>query len=79
MAKETINLGVIGVGGIGRVHAYNVAFKVKNAQLMAIADVNRDAALNFVKEYKLNNVVIYDDYRKLLENGNIDGVVIATP
>jgi myo-inositol 2-dehydrogenase/D-chiro-inositol 1-dehydrogenase len=24
-------------------------------------------------------VAIYDDYRKLLENGNINGVVIATP
>jgi predicted dehydrogenase len=46
--KETINLGVIGVGGMGRVHAYNIAFKVKNVQLVAIADVNRDAALNFI-------------------------------
>lgn len=41
---QTINVGVIGAGRIGRVHAENLAYRIPGVKLVAIADVIVDAA-----------------------------------
>ena len=44
MTNHPLNVGIIGAGRIGKVHAENLAFRVPEARAMAITDLNRDAA-----------------------------------
>jgi len=72
-ANERLNIGVIGVGGRG---ASDLA-AVAGENIAALCDVDESrlngAAAKFPKAKK------YVDYRKLLEQPNLDAVVIATP
>lgn len=44
MSQAPLNLGVIGAGRIGMIHAENLALRLPSARLVAVADVNGDAA-----------------------------------
>ena len=44
MNTSKLNVGIIGAGRIGRVHAENLAFRIPEARALAITDLNRDAA-----------------------------------
>ena len=44
MTTNQLNVGIIGAGRIGKVHAENLAFRVPEARALAINDLNRDAA-----------------------------------
>ena len=44
MSIEQVNFGIIGAGRIGKVHAETLAFRLPEARILAIADVNREAA-----------------------------------
>jgi predicted dehydrogenase len=72
---EMIDLGLIGLGYIGRVHLQNSA-KLQNARLTAVADVSKKA-LNFAKKLGVTNT--YNDYHELLSKSNVDAVIIALP
>lgn len=75
-ASGVARLGIIGTGSRGQYHIHNL-LEVSFAKIVALCDnyqVNLDAAAALVPGAKL-----YTDYRKLLEDKEIDGVVIATP
>ena len=44
MSEKKLHIGIIGAGRIGRVHTETLAFRLPQSKIMAIADVNRDAA-----------------------------------
>ena len=44
MSTEQLNVGIIGAGRIGKVHAETLAFRLPQVRTVAIADVNREAA-----------------------------------
>ena len=44
MSTSKLNIGIIGAGRIGRVHAETLAFRLPEAKIVAITDVNRQAA-----------------------------------
>jgi myo-inositol 2-dehydrogenase/D-chiro-inositol 1-dehydrogenase len=44
MTTKQLNVGIIGAGRIGKVHAENLAFRVPEARALAITDLNREAA-----------------------------------
>jgi myo-inositol 2-dehydrogenase/D-chiro-inositol 1-dehydrogenase len=44
MRTNPLNVGIIGAGRIGKVHAEGLAFRLPEARILAIADVNREAA-----------------------------------
>lgn len=74
--NSIIKLGIIGPGSRGR---FLISFLTKNpkAEIIALCDIYQpsiDEALKTVPKAK-----VYTDYRKLLENKEIDAVVIATP
>ena len=71
-----IKVAVIGVGRMGSKHAYNMAKRVKNAQLVAVCDVDRQKADLISKKLKAK---AYYDVDELLKEEELDGVVIATP
>ncbi|MDA4136229.1 MAG: Gfo/Idh/MocA family oxidoreductase [Thaumarchaeota archaeon] len=77
MSKDTLGIGVIGVGLMGKVHATNLATRIPQAQLVGIADLNQ--ALGQKVAGELGVTAVYSDYRQLLKNEAVDAVIVATP
>ena len=78
---KTLKIGAIGVKGMGWSNVMS-ALKVDKTQLVAICDVDQNVISNRLKEYEdigSNKLEVYSDYRKLLDNGDIDIVIIGTP
>ncbi len=84
-ANDRIAVGYIGVGGQGmnaHVNLVTTNAKANNVAQLAVCDVwttRTDAAKSFI-ESKISDskVTTYGDYRKLIEQKDIDAVVIAT-
>jgi predicted dehydrogenase len=72
-ANERLNIGVIGVGGRGASDLAGVA----SENIVAICDVDENRLNAAGSEYP--DAKRYFDYRKLLEQQNLDAVVVATP
>ncbi len=72
----TINIGVIGAGRIGKLHAENLAYRVPGAKVTGIADVAADAAKQTAE--KLNIPLATADYQDILANPNIQAVAICS-
>jgi inositol 2-dehydrogenase len=72
-----LRVAVIGVGRMGRRHAENLRFNVHNAELVAVADVDSNAAGKLAAELELEHS--YGSTEALLSQQNIDAVVIASP
>jgi predicted dehydrogenase len=81
--SDTIQVGVIGVNGMGWANV-TAAIKIPGVQLVAICDVDKNVIERRLADLKKLNVdaskiTVYVDYRKLLDNKNIDAVIIGTP
>ena len=72
---KKVKVGVVGVGTMGINHL-RVFSQLPNVDLIAIADLNRKT-LNSVST--LYNVNVYVDYKKMLEQEDIDAVTVAVP
>lgn len=75
-ATGPLNMGLLGAGRIGRVHAQNLAYRLPQARLAAVADVFVSAAERVAAEYAIP--AAYDDPRCVLDDPAIDAVVICT-
>src|SRR3954467_6169681 len=80
-ANGKINIGAIGINGMGWADLTSL-LKIPDTQVVALCDVDENV-LNF-RKYELAKggmkaPATYTDYRKLLENKDIDVVVIGTP
>lgn len=82
--SDRINIGVIGVG----MGCRDLEGALKDnawVHCIAMCDVNRvrldEQATRFKKKFpeQTTNVRLYGDFRELIENKDIDGVIIATP
>jgi myo-inositol 2-dehydrogenase / D-chiro-inositol 1-dehydrogenase len=72
-----LNIGLIGVGRIGKLHAEHLAHRVPGAKLRVIADVNEKAAREIADKCGVAEAV--GDYREVLARKDIEAVVICTP
>ncbi len=72
----TLNIGVLGAGRIGRVHAENLAYRILRVKLVAVADVVYEAAQKLGADLQIPQVS--NDPRAILDNKEIDAVVICT-
>ncbi|MDF9407872.1 MAG: putative 4,5-dihydroxyphthalate dehydrogenase [Pelotomaculum sp. PtaB.Bin013] len=70
-----IKFGIAGCGRIARVHA-NEIVALPQAELVAVNDIDPFVLKNFASYY---NVKGYRDYKKMLEERDLDVVVICTP
>jgi predicted dehydrogenase len=79
-ANGKINIGVIGVNGMGWSNL-RALLKVLDTQVIALCDVDENV-LNW-RKYELAkggiNPTTYVDYRNLLENKDVDVVIVGTP
>ena len=74
--KDRLNIGVIGAGMIGKVHAANLANRIPTANLLMIADVNEQAARETAQALRVP--AAGQDYHEILANPEIDAVVICS-
>ncbi len=82
-ASDQINIGAIGINGMGWSDT-KAALKTPGVNLVALCDVDKNVLDKRVKELAALNidaakVKLYGDYRKLLEQKDIDAVIIGTP
>jgi predicted dehydrogenase len=75
MAKK-VRVGVIGAGMIGPAHMEGYQ-QAENAELAAVADVDKGRAQAAAQQFGIPNV--YTDYRKMLAAGVVDAVSVCTP
>ncbi|MFN9919355.1 MAG: Gfo/Idh/MocA family protein [Acidobacteriota bacterium] len=75
--KETVNLGFIGSGIRGK-QLIDEFMDVKGARGVAVADLY-DGCLQRAKEQLGEGIAVGKDYRRVLDNKDVDAVVIATP
>ena len=73
---QTVKLGVIGAGRIGKVHAETIAFRIPEAALAAVADPNLDAARDLAARCGASRAVA--DPAGLLADPAVDGVLICS-
>lgn len=74
--KPSLNVGLIGAGRIGRIHAEHLAYHVPRASLQYIADINLDAAQDCAEAFQVPHVV--EDYREVIAASDVDAVVICS-
>jgi predicted dehydrogenase len=75
MAK--LGMGVLGVGGMGRRHAFNIRRLIPEAQLIAVADTDLKRAQQVAAEFEIEHY--YDNVSALVERKDIDAIVVVTP
>ncbi len=76
-ANDRVQIGFIGFGLMGQRHAVDFK-KLPDADLVAVADVYRPRVEQGIAQLG-GNAKGYDDFRKLLEDKSIQGVVVSTP
>jgi scyllo-inositol 2-dehydrogenase (NAD+) len=74
---QKLGVGVVGVGRMGRRHAENLRSLIPEAKLVAVADVDRDAARQLAGDLEIDHY--YDTVDALVERKDLDAVVIASP
>lgn len=76
MLTEALNLGVIGAGRIGKIHAENIATRIPGARLAAVADINLSAARELARRFNGSSATA--DYRSLLQSSEVEAVAICS-
>ncbi|HEV2486787.1 MAG TPA: inositol 2-dehydrogenase [Terracidiphilus sp.] len=76
MSEKKLHIGIIGAGRIGRVHAETLAFRLPEAQIVAITDVNRDAAQTLAARCGIPKVA--ESSAAILADPSIDAVLICS-
>jgi myo-inositol 2-dehydrogenase/D-chiro-inositol 1-dehydrogenase len=71
-----INIGLIGAGRIGRVHAENLAYRIPEANVVAVADVLAEAARKCAADFHIPTVA--QDPRVIFEDKQVDVVIICS-
>ncbi|MDD5017626.1 MAG: inositol 2-dehydrogenase [Eubacteriales bacterium] len=75
--KKKLIIGVIGCGRIGRLHIENISNHIHFVTIKAIADLYANEIKAWAYELGINNV--YSDYKKILNDTEIDAVLICSP
>ena len=73
---KKVNIGLIGTGKIGSMHARNLKYQVSSVNLLGVADIFEEAAQKVAR--KLDIPIVEKDYRRLLENKDIKAIVICS-
>ena len=75
--RRRLNVGLIGLGRLGRVYARNLATRIAETRLVAVADPNSAAAREVAEEFDV--AASYSGTAELVGDPNVDAVVIVSP
>jgi myo-inositol 2-dehydrogenase/D-chiro-inositol 1-dehydrogenase len=73
---KKLNIGIIGLGRIGKVHLENLIMRIPEAEVSAVAEINLPEVKAIAKRYGIKGVM--SDYRELLAIQSLDAVVICS-
>lgn len=73
-----IQVGVIGCGNIGNVHA-KVLKEMKGVEICALADIRRERAEEYSSHYTGGSGAVYESLEEMLEKEKLDAIHICTP
>ncbi len=76
MSIEKLHAGIIGAGRIGKVHAETLAFRVPESRIVAIADVNREAAQSVAARCGIPKIA--ESSAEILADPRIEAVLICS-
>lgn len=76
MPSNLLAVAVIGAGRIGKIHAENLATRVRGAQLAGVGDIDISAARQLAEQWHASRVTA--DYRELLNDPAIGAVAICS-
>jgi myo-inositol 2-dehydrogenase / D-chiro-inositol 1-dehydrogenase len=76
MSGKKLRVGILGAGRIGRVHAESLAFRLPEAEIVAITDINYEAAKALATRCGIPRVVASID--EILGDKSIEAVLICT-
>ncbi|MBD3256205.1 MAG: hypothetical protein GF383_13995, partial [Candidatus Lokiarchaeota archaeon] len=71
MTDRRLRVGVIGLGGIGRVHLTGYQ-KNKKCKLISVASGTKEHATEAAKNYKIENSYWDDDWKIMIKEDNLD-------
>ncbi|MFC2030249.1 inositol 2-dehydrogenase [Chloroflexota bacterium] len=74
--KQTMGVGIIGAGRIGRLHAENLKYRIPEGQLLAVSDIYVQAAEEVAAQ--LGVPAAYQDHRRILDDPSIEAVLICS-
>jgi inositol 2-dehydrogenase len=77
MGKARLNVGLIGVGRLGRVYARDLATRIPSTRLTAVADVAEDLAAEVAREYDVPRW--YGKPADIFDDASVNAVVIVSP
>ena len=75
MKKTKINIGIVGLGRIGKMHANNICQVLPLFNLKTIADPAPD--IDFTRN--LEGVIISDNIENILKDKTIGAVIVCSP
>ncbi|MES2391975.1 MAG: inositol 2-dehydrogenase [Acidobacteriota bacterium] len=76
MNHEQLQVGIIGAGRIGRVHAESITFRLPQARVLAITDVSREAAESVAARCDI--AIVAESSADILSNPKIEAVLICS-
>jgi myo-inositol 2-dehydrogenase/D-chiro-inositol 1-dehydrogenase len=71
-----VNVGLIGAGRIGRLHARHLAFRIPEARILAVSDIVLEAAQACAAECDIPASI--QDHRAIMENPDVEAVVVCS-
>jgi scyllo-inositol 2-dehydrogenase (NAD+) len=74
---KRLNVGVIGLGRLGRVYARDLAGRIPETKLVAVADPMGSLAKEIAEEFDVPKS--YTDPLAMIDDKNVDAIVIVTP
>ena len=76
-SRKRLNVGVIGLGRLGRIYARDIASRIPETRLVAVADVAEAAVNGVADEFDVKGR--YADASGLVNDKDVEAVVIVSP
>lgn len=76
---KVLKVGIIGCGGIAIGKHMPSLAKLKNVEMVAFCDIEKDRAEEAAKKFGVKEAAVYADYKDLLKDKSIDVVHVCTP
>jgi myo-inositol 2-dehydrogenase/D-chiro-inositol 1-dehydrogenase len=76
MPAQSLKIGLIGAGRIGRMHAEHITTRIPSAELVIVADVFEESASQCARRFAIPSAT--QDYRAVLDRSEVEAVVICS-
>lgn len=74
---KKLRLGIVGAGRIGNVHAQSITYHIPEADIVAVTDVNEEAAKKLAERFGVPKYST--NYRDIVDDPTIDAVLVCSP